>query len=84
MRDLLFVAHAFAFTSLATGLRAWLRRNRSAPIAVPEPQDGERYQSLIRELAVLEQRRRSNDISPADFEARRGELVREATRLRSR
>lgn len=84
MRDLLFVAHAVAFAALATGLRAWLHRNQPAMTAVSRPRDTERYQMVIRELADLERRKNSNEISPADYDARRGDLVREAMRLRSR
>lgn len=84
MRDLLFVAHAVAFAALVTGLRTWLYRNRTPLTATPAVRDGERYRRLIAELAELERRKDSNQVSSADYEARRGELVREATRLRSR
>ncbi|MBK7973778.1 MAG: hypothetical protein IPK07_11090 [Deltaproteobacteria bacterium] len=84
MRDLLFVAHAVGFTSLATGLRAWLHRNRASLAGAPPPRDEARYQTLIRELADLERRNVSNEVSPVDYEARRDQLMKEAARLRGR
>jgi hypothetical protein len=83
MRDLLFVAHAVAFASLATGLRAWLHRPAPVPSRVAQPpRDDERYRSIIRELAGLERRKDSGDLLAEEYATRRKALVDEATRLR--
>lgn len=81
MRDLLFVAHAVAFAALASGLRAWLHRNR-APAAAAPPGDGARYRALIDALAELERQKEAQQISAADYETRRDGLMRDAARLR--
>lgn len=81
MRDLLFVAHAVAFAALASGLRAWLYRNRAATPAA-RPADGERYRALIDTLAELERQRDARQISATDYETRRDGLMRDAARLR--
>ena len=84
MRDLLFVAHATAFASLAAGLRAWLHRGARSVASRParSPQDEERYRAVIDELADLERRKERGSVTAEGYEARRKLLIAAATELK--
>ncbi len=85
MHDLLFVAHASAFSALALG--AWSRlapqrARAAAPPPVIDEASSRRYQEIVATLADLERQKQSGQIEPDDYEARRKPLIDEALRLK--